>query len=105
MVATIEFDNLIASRDATGHSQSSHHSFGARVNQTYPLEGGYERTETLGQLDLDLGVDPERGSLLGLSLDRFDHLRMGMTQDHCTPRTAEVGQGSSITRRERSALS
>jgi hypothetical protein len=83
---------LIAARNA----QRRHHRFRSRIHEPHTRHPGHPRTEHLVDAHFQFRVDAEGRAFLGLPLDRLDHLRVGVPEDHCAPRAAEVRERAPV---------
>ena len=96
MVTAIELDDKASAGYAPRQSDGSHYRFGARVDEADLVDEWDEFTEFLRQCDFAWGVDAETGSLGRGTPDGLQDGRVGVSENHCTPRAAEVYQSAPV---------
>ena len=87
MIAAGHLDDRLPAGEGSGQSDGTHHRLGPAADQPDLLDGSEGRDDSLTQFRLGHRGRPERGALVDGLVDRFDHSRMGMAQDHRAPRT------------------
>ena len=85
VVATFEFDDLVATGESAHQSQHRHAGFGAAVHEANHLHTGNGVDHHLRQRVFECAGGSEAGALLNCFLQRTDHFGMGMTTDRGPP--------------------
>ncbi len=81
MVVTVELEDFLPARKATGRPDGAHGRLGPGVRHPNHFDRRYDFADQLGQLHLQGGRRAEGGAFAGGFLDGLNDLRIGVTQD------------------------
>ena len=96
MVVALELNSQVAAGRPTSQPQGAHSRLGPRVDEADPLAAGVALQNPLSQFRLEFGRRAEAGPRDECTRYRLEDHRVGMPQDHRSPRTDSVDQAIAV---------
>ena len=96
VVVSGEFDHFVTTRCPPGDPDCTHRGLGPTADQSNFLDTWNGLDDLFGKHRLGLRRGPRAGPFLGGSNNRFDHLGVGMSEDHRSPRSDVIDQPTTI---------
>src|SRR5215213_8574257 len=85
MIAAIEFDYRIASRERARYSYGAHCSFGAAGDEAKHLDVRHASSDQLAKLELQLGRHSKRRTVSHRPVESVEHHRMRVSKHQGSP--------------------
>ena len=85
VIAALEFDDDFAAGGGAGQADRRHRRFSAGADEAHFFDGGIAGHDALGEVGLGGRGCAEAGGVARGALDRFDHRRKGVAQNHGAP--------------------
>ena len=96
VVAPLELDQQLATRDTACQTDRAHGGLGARTHQSHHFHAGHEPDDFFRQFSLAFGRCAKRKPILNGPLHRLQNSRMTMSQNHRTPGADVIDEPLSV---------
>jgi len=86
MIAAVELENRVATRERARESHCAHRRLGATRDETHHLDVRHPLANQFAELDLELGGHSEAGSVLHCARECVEHDRRRVSEYEWSPR-------------------
>jgi hypothetical protein len=90
VIAAFELDDDLPTRRGPGQTDGRHGRLSAGANEAQLLDGRIAGDDLLGEIGFGRRRCPKAGAVRGCLLNRFNHGREGVAEDHGSPGTEVV---------------